>query len=297
MWRGACLMLLAALVCAGQTWAKVDNGPTIKTATVDGGDIDDWRKLKVLKQADDSEAASDHDNDEGSGDEGDDEEDDYYDYLYDHFQAGSGVEATNDLHVELVGKSKERNAQEESHKKEMTDLPYFTPGIGTNGNSDFHFDDEEKKKKKKEDGLLDEYYDEYYEEDYNDDEDYYNDDGDEEDIKDNEFTKYQTDVPTNDVKVDNFFKLSYLYIMLASAILSFTLVIFIFLVCKRSMAKRQAKRHHLTQPFFVSADPYVAGNISKPSPIVKSYQRVPTVPQDLDQPELKPSSLEKPLLT
>lgn len=96
------------------------------------------------------------------------------------------------------------------------------------------------------------------------------------------------------------FKLSYLYIMLASAFLSFCFAIVAFMVCKKSMLDKKDKKQQKLVPFIVSTDPRV---INKKSPIVKSYQRVPTSTQEFLHSDFHASSSVKespsqvPLLT
>jgi len=70
-----------------------------------------------------------------------------------------------------------------------------------------------------------------------------------------------------------FFRGSYLYVMLVSAVISFTVAMGLFLLCRCSaMAGKQKKKG--TGLFLVS-DRHMAAS-PRPSPIVKSYQKVPT---------------------
>ncbi|TRY80120.1 hypothetical protein TCAL_14826 [Tigriopus californicus] len=97
-----------------------------------------------------------------------------------------------------------------------------------------------------------------------------------------------------------------LYVMLATAIISFFLGITLFFLCRKSALERRAKKKMV--PFVVSSSTHHYGQsatiyqpCSTNSPIVKNYQRVPTSTREMLQSSTivempHKSALENPLL-
>ena len=200
------------------------------------------------------------DYDEGSGWDDDEEED--YDEDEDELET---VKQSSEIKVSLLPNKKSES-------------------------EDIHFEDSNNDSSEEEDD--DDLLYEYYNEDYNE-EDYL--DEIEEEKAEEEKTQIFEKPINEDSSFPSFFKLSYVYIMLASAIFSFTIVLLLFFLCRRSARERQEKRRQLAQkPFMVTsmANPrFDQGQAKLHSPIVKSYQRVPTSTQEFIR-----ESTEKPLL-
>eukprot|EP00095_Tigriopus_kingsejongensis_P012720 maker-scaffold43_size480169-snap-gene-1.18 protein:Tk12720 transcript:maker-scaffold43_size480169-snap-gene-1.18-mRNA-1 annotation:"PREDICTED: uncharacterized protein LOC100574986 isoform X3" len=181
-------------------------------------------------------------------------------------------------------------------------------------NEDIHFEEEDTSSG---DSDLYEYYSEYYEEDY-DDEDEEDDEDDEDDddelydeideekekvMVDPTVVNYESSPPITSSEDSGtglpLLSTSYLYIMLATALISFALGLILFFVCRRSVLERRAKQKMV--PFVLSASHHHGKNnlYHQPSPIVKNYQRVPTSTQEFLQSstivDMKHTS-EKPLL-
>ena len=130
----------------------------------------------------------------------------------------------------------------------------------------------------KKDELLYEYYSEYLDEDYDD----LNDNG----ISDKKkpavvaiTTSRNDDVVVVENVDDNseteksaIFPPSYIFLIIASALVSFTVFMLAFLVCRRTVAQRRQKK---LMPFIVSSTS-MPTNVKSSGPIVKNYQRVPT---------------------
>lgn len=174
----------------------------------------------------------------------------------------------------------------------------------TTTSADIHFDDSKDNKDDEEDDddILYEYYNEEYDSEeynYDDDDDEYVEEDDLEKIKipqqnEEDTVKVVVDDPISPTESGSeFFKVSYIYIMLASGILSFSIVLLLFFLCRRSAQERREKRRQMVQPYFVTSmtNPRYTDPKSMSSPIVKSYQRVPTSTK-----EFMAAPMEKPLL-
>lgn len=206
---------------------------------------------------DDWDDADDWEEEEGSGDDDSDEDDEDDDDDWDS------------------------NWDADDYFDETSTVSSTTPRPFGSSSDDIHFDDDNSDKMDEDE--LYEYYNEQYEEDYDDEGaddiivDGDGDDGDEAVIE----VKFEDDVgaPTshdedavNVSEATPFSKLSYVYILLASFLVAFTLVLMLFVVCRRASAERREKRLKQLKPFVVS-------DFKQPPPqnnIVKSYQRVPT---------------------
>jgi hypothetical protein len=137
----------------------------------------------------------------------------------------------------------------------------------------------------KKDDLLYEYYSEYLDEDYDD-----LNDNDSADVKKTPKLPPVVAVPTtpktidvadttdaSDAEKSAIFPPSYIFLIIASALVSFTVFMLAFLVCRRTVAQRRQKK---LMPFVVSASSYgppsLSTTVKSSGPIVKNYQRVPT---------------------
>jgi hypothetical protein len=91
---------------------------------------------------------------------------------------------------------------------------------------------------------------------------------------------------------------SYIFIILASALVSFTVFMLAFLVCRRTVAARRQKK---LMPFVVSSSAFgpPSAAVKSSGSIVKSYQRVPTSTKEFLQQQQQHLGSEKkePLLT
>ena len=146
----------------------------------------------------------------------------------------------------------------------------------------------DKTSNKQKDDLLYEYYSEYY-----DNEDY-------DDLGDNKvdnskkkpvaglppviatstsktiYVDFEEDSESTETEKSVIFPPSYIFLIIASALVSFTVFMLAFLVCRRTVAARRQKK---LMPFVVSSTSYGPPSLSttvKSSSIVKNYQRVPT---------------------
>lgn len=192
-------------------------------------------------------------------------------------------------------------------------------------------------KSKGKDDLLYEYYSEYFDEDYDDlagsdddddtsdtklgvnvnsiddtlqtnkivtpvqtsktDEDA-DDSSDDDSSDDDDNSSDDEDEDSSDTEKSAIFPSSYIFLIIASALVSFTVFMLAFLICRRTVAQRRQKK---LKPFIVSSTSY--GPPSLPSaPIVKNYQRVPTstkefLYQQQQQMEQKGGETKAPLLT
>ena len=234
------------------------------------------------------------------------------DYFYDDITEGSGHED------DAFGTKSDAEIDEEEYDdhpgiKVSLENDHHQASTTEKSSNDFHFDDENNKSK--EEDILYEYYAENYDDDdddYVEEEEYIDEKDDKVEVKNvPEVTKTQED--EEDSSFQSFFKLSYLYYMLASAFVSFCLAMLAFFLCRKSLLERREKQQKMA-PFIVSSDPRVTSatsgshfaGLNKPgghrfSPIVKSYQRVPTSTQEFLHSDFHPSSSlepsEKPLLT
>ena len=164
----------------------------------------------------------------------------------------------------------------------------------------------------KKDDLLYEYYSEYMDEDY--------DDLSSNTVSDRKLPPMVAPIPKNDAPVVKsvepdttttteteksvIFPPSYIFLIIASALVSFTVFMLAFLVCRRTVAQRRQKK---LMPFVVSpssyASPTLSTSIKSSGPIVKNYQRVPTSTKEFlyqqQQQQLDQSQGEtkEPLLT
>ena len=207
------------------------------------------------------------DKEEGSGDADyfydDDDDDDHHHHDSFGFE-GSGEEQEDEddasLNVQLVSKAKEN----ESKNNDIT-FEDEHPNIDIGG--------ENGSKKEDDDDLLYEYYNEYYEEEYDDDK---NDEDEEEGDKDGQV--HVLIIEDEGAAESPFFKMSYLYIMMASAILSFVLVLLSVILCRRWRMERRRKQIAQSRqggPYFLPSNPADSFK-SHGGPIVKNYQRVPS---------------------
>lgn len=220
-----------------------------------------------------------------------------------------------------------------------------TFGLSTNlstlggANEDIHFEeDSSSTTSTTTDDNLYEYYSEYFEEDYDEDDDDeddddYDDDEDNDDAESEDETEEsdaassnnqgesETDVKTDRVNYESSPPVSsddeatyglpvmstyLLYVMLATAIISFFLGIILFFLCRKSALERRAKKKMV--PFVLSSSSHHYGQsatIYQPcatnKPIVKNYQRVPTSTREMLQSSTivempNKSALENPLL-
>ena len=246
--------------------------------------IGDVSRKNTLKStvADELEGSADREDDEDYIDEDDDDYDD----------EGSGQYAYDDEEAELIPDEDDTPSSSSSSSR-TTEFPPFGSSeteleeLENAIIDDFHFDDSGKKSAN-DDGELYEYYSEEYEPDYDDDDE--DDDAyDDEDEKSNKVLyRAESDIvvtAASDESDSGSFELSYLYIMLASAFVSFALALATFFLCRsRSLAERQRMRMKrgstsaamasMGQPFTVITPPTAAQ--FRQSSIVKSYQRVPT---------------------
>jgi hypothetical protein len=243
---------------------------------------------------------------DGSGDYDDD-----YDYDDDENDVSSGsvaktVDKDEDSLEKIVEEEKELDVDDDDDDDDDDDISTTT--MSTNGSTvkdDIHFvedDDNEvpieqekpkvrkvnvdKSSNAKKEDLLYEYYSEYFDEDYDD----LNENGDTTDKKST--TKLPPIVATSTPKtvVDTLddedsteteksaiFPPSYIFLIIASALVSFTVFMLAFLVCRRTVAQRRQKK---LMPFVVSASTYgppsLSNGLKSSGPIVKNYQRVPT---------------------
>ena len=222
----------------------------------------------------DPAAAADRENDiESSGDYFDEEEELYDDeeYYDEDDEEGSG-DGAKDL-IPDFGTT--------------TPIPEVKDKVT---NDDIHFDDN---KKAEEDDELYEYYNEYYEEDYGDDDIYEEDEKDLERNNNNDINVatvekeiiIEREETTVNKDADDsgwyFFQLSYIYIMLASFLVTFALALTVFYVCRRNAVQRRHKLQEKMAPFVVDPRAYNRRPPPMATPIVKSYQRVPTSTKEL----------------
>jgi len=280
--------------------------PEAKLAGRDQGDLlpsaDQWNRLPKESGAtrarsrtmatDDGEEDEDE---EGSGDDDDDEDGDYFDEDDDDYydELGSGDSQWDFENADEKLKTEKTEGKEKTVKPSPSD-------------DDIHFEENNHA-----DGALYEYYNELYDEKDYEDDGIDLDGGDYDSARptagdgiggaDENDDDKQTAVPLP------VFRLSYLYVMLASGVVSFALALLLFLFCRRSALARQEKRRQAGGPFVVSDHRRPAA--AQPTPIVKNYQRVPTSAREyLDPPPRyhatvdmsqahKSHPSEKPLLT
>ena len=242
------------------------------------GDVSKGNTLKATE--DELEGSADHEDD-----------DDYFDDDYD--DEGSGQYAYDDEEADLIPDEEDTSSSSSSKTTEFppfgsseTELDELEKAV-----DDFHFEEGGKSGvNDNDDGELYEYYNEEYEPEYDNEEDDDDDDydDDEEDARRNNRVLYRAEsdivvTAASDESDSGSFDLAYLYIMLASAFVSFALALATFFLCRsRSLAERQRVRMKkrstaamaMGQPFTVITPPTAAQ--FRQSSIVKSYQRVPT---------------------
>jgi hypothetical protein len=214
---------------------------------------------------------------EGSADYNDEEE---WDYKEDPIE-GSGEEEEAVLIPDMTD-AKNKKAPEFGVEKNTDDDIHFEESAKDDDDEyddDDYYDKEENEIKDKKDKDLYEYYNEIYEQDYDDE------DAKPKVTKDDGRTFVAAgDVVSKDEEHEqqagaNTFQLSYLYIMLASALVSFALALAAFFLCRsRSFGQRRNKKKQ-PPPFTVM--PQTAQ--IRPSPIVKSYTKVPTTTREFMQ--------------
>ena len=266
---------------------------------------------------------------EGSGDY-----DDEYDYDDDDLDVSSGgkvVSKDNKLDEDdslekIVDDIEEKELEADEDDDEDDDLTTTTTTSKSTLKDDIHFDEDddteveiEQEKTKvrkpvsssnaKKDDLLYEYYSEYLDEDYDD----LNEN--DSDVKKSPKLPPVVAVPTtpkpvdevdsNDAEKSAIFPPSYIFLIIASALVSFTVFMLAFLVCRRTVAQRRQKK---MMPFVVSASNYgppaLSTSIKSSGPIVKNYQRVPTSTKEFlyqqqqqQQAEQLQGETKEPLLT
>ena len=272
---------------------------------------DDFKKLEKEFLEEEKEAEQDDEDEDtidvdGSGDDEDDEDDEDYD---DDEEYDEDEYDDEEEDYESSGDEDDEDLEKIADEDEEDEINLDEGSLSTRKHEDeFHFEEDLDETKATDDDLLSEYYDEEYEPDYYENEDYKNDWVIKEEIR----PEVHAGMPTHptsgekhDVSLDGLvtkfftqFKLSYIYIMLASAFISFALVLAMFFLCRRSALERQRMNAKLV-PFVVS-DP----RTMRPSPIVKNYQRVPTSTRefmggsgDTRVVEMPASHPSKPLLT
>lgn len=119
------------------------------------------------------------------------------------------------------------------------------------------------------------------------------------------YVDFEEDSDSAETEKSAIFPPSYIFLIIASALVSFTVFMLAFLVCRRTVAARRQKK---LMPFVVSPTSYGPPSLSttvKSSSIVKNYQRVPTSTKEFlyqqqqqqqQQEQLSEQSLQK-LLT
>jgi hypothetical protein len=238
----------------------------IAEARISNKDLKSLKKVGFpgLNKSNDKFIDDDSDLLEGSADYEDEEEDDYDDEDYEEGSGDDDDEVYEDEEATLI-----------------PDDETVPKSIGTD--DDIHFDESFSSGTNSSDVLY-EYYSEDYEPDYEDDkyddEDDDEDDEDEDDSSNRVLYRAESDVViavdnVDEPAVTSSFQLSYLYIMLASAFVSFALAIAAFFLCRasgradrsRNMKKKKGSPSH--QAFVMPTAPI---NFSRQSPIVKDYQ-------------------------
>ena len=246
--------------------------------------IDQDKHANIIADNNDLEGSGDdyEDDDDYDEDEYDYDDDDYYDDDDDDIEEGSG-----DL---LFGTEQDTNVI-----------------LNPDSQDDFHFVDDMHANKKpseaSDDDLLYEYYNDllYGEKD----DDYYEelkeDLGKDFDRQDQEtfIVDDVIEIPVENPSSGYVFRPAYIFLMLASALVSFAFFTLIFILCRKSMLERHNKQKLV--PFVVSTS---GSGFTKSSPIVKNYQRVPTSTKEMmkQQPQSTVemglnSDTQKPLLT
>ncbi len=226
------LVLLAVAVAASSALpdAKVAEGGRVNHRVLPAADSDTWNTLPSEKKSSSSELEKEDDDDEEYDDDDyldDDEEgsgdDDYY---YDD----DDVDDDDDDWYDDV----DDKATSDKKDKSAAVPPFNVHASGSSSSSrsgggssdDIHFDD---KKKKDDDDLYEYDNEQYYEEDYNFEED------ESDDIVVDDGVAGVPVAPTSDqdqAEGSTGFRLSYIYVMLASAVVSFALVLLFFLLCR-----------------------------------------------------------------
>lgn len=244
------------------------------------------RKMKT-DQDNHANIIADNNDLEGSGDDYDDDDDydeDEYDYDDDDYYDDDNEEGSGDL---LFGTEQDTNVI-----------------LNPDSQDDFHFVDDMASKKPSEasdDDLLYEYYNDllYGEKD----DDYYEelkeDLGKDFDRQDQEtfIVDDVIEIPVENPSSGYVFRPAYIFLMLASALVSFAFFTLIFILCRKSMLERHNKQKLV--PFVVSTS---GSGFTKSSPIVKNYQRVPTSTKEMMKQQSTVemglnSDTQKPLLT
>ena len=223
------------------------------------------QNFQLLKKTseDDKDLILDDNLEDGSGDDEEYYDEDYYDEDEDYdddFGEGSGL---GDLENNL--------------DQRPEDTANVRPDVGNNVNDDFHFEAEDDKT----DDLLGEYYDDLlYGDEDEDDYVYTTDDLDNDlvEVKETVITVHQTPAE-KDPPAEVLFQPSYIFLMLASSLISFAFFTLMFILCRRSIQERRKKSQMV--PFVVSSATMTSGSRTVSTPIVKNYQRVPTSTKEL----------------
>jgi len=287
-WTFFCMKMgrLVALYCfvvVATALAKAEPVAKQLSSSARTGDLlppaDQWNSLpKEAGEIHTLSISSDGHEEEGSGD---DDDDDYYWDDDDYYELGSG-------HGRWDWGDEDDLETEKTSKGEKTVQPTATVAPV----DDIHFEEENNgHNSSRASDTLYEYYNEFYDEhDY--EEDGIDLDNEEYDDDDDNDADYESVAPTigagdkSEGSIDNgdnnklpeaaqlpILRASHIYVMLASAIISFALGFGLFLLCRRSAFAKEEKRRH-TGPFLVTDHRKAAA--AHPTPIVKSYQKVPT---------------------
>lgn len=281
-----CLVGLASakLSSSGSSSGKDDN---TKVLDYDFKELEKEEESMLEEMRQEMEDGSgDDDNDDEDDDENYDDDDEYDydedDYDEDDYESSGAMgQWDEDDDEEKEDGELEKITEDKDESIDLDDEELDSPSKKSDPESDIHFEEDLADTKESDDDLLSEYYDEEYEPDYYENEDYKKDWVIKEEIRPE---IHATGIPTrplggdsSDTSLDSLFakffhqfKLSYVYIMLASAFVSFALCLAMFFLCRRSALERERMNAKLV-PFVVS-DP----RNHRPSPIVKNYQRVPT---------------------
>lgn len=241
---------------------------------------------KTMETGSDAKKVVADDNTLGSGGWNDEYEDDDYDYKDEDDDEGSGLSS------DFFGSTETLHKKQEDKAKLKPDTA-----------EDFHFEDAKKKKEDPYKDILYEYYNEILYGDEDDELDYSNQakqDTTEPKEKEDEAT-----VVANNNSSSNFdlTSPSYIFLMLASAFISFAVFTVAFFLCRKTMRKNKEKKAALA-PFTGASSILRTSGPPHSTPIVKNYQRVPTSTMEMmsnqvqqEKAEMGMSETQRPLLT
>lgn len=256
-------------------------------------------------------------------------------------EEGSGEFLLDDEDQDIEGSSVGENGEEEEEEDGVRPFGHDDENEKNDDKeNDFHFAENDKLNIENKDDELYEYYSEYYDEDedYDLDEDEEEDDDedgmdlDEEDYDDDEEDEDEEEIIPENPRVviyessppvvsrtpssedsdspnsNSVLNISYLYVLLASAVLSFSFAILVFILCRKSSLERRQKKKLL--PFILSSGAEVSKAQSQhpelyyhpvalnpgslpPQSIVKNQGRVPPTTRDfLHNQHYDPSEVE-----